>query len=666
MYHRRMTLGVDIGGTFTDFVALRDGRLRVYKRPSTPSDPARALLDGLSEMGLPADIPVVHGSTVATNAVLEGKGARTALLVTAGFRDLLAIGRQDRPALYDWDALPPSPLVPSELSFEIHERVDARGRILQPLDPDEIDRLAQRLTDAGVESVAVCLLFSFLAPEHERRIARRLGDRWPLSLSSEVLPEFREFERASTTVLNAYVMPLMARYLNRLSGALAGDLRIMQSSGGSISAGLAARQPVRTILSGPAGGVAGAFALAQRAGFDHIITLDMGGTSADVSLCPGHLQYTTEYRIAGWPVGVPVIDIHTVGAGGGSIARVDVGGALRVGPESAGADPGPACYGRGQAPTVTDANLLLGRVQPDHFLGGRMRLDVDRARSAMGELAREMGVDVEQAALGVVRVADATMERAIRVISVERGFDPRRFTLVAFGGAGPLHAPALAAALGIPYVLIPRYPGLTSALGLLLADVVKDHSRTVMWEPGWVTDERLLAAYQELENEVWRAWRGEGLTSAGVQVERALDLRYVGQSYELTVPYVPGEEPWTAAVERFHAAHQARFQHAHPDRPVEAITLRVRLRLPASPPDLRWSGGTLTPQAIAVRPVRWEAGWADTPLYRREDLARGARLMGPALVVQLDSTVPIPPGWSARVDDWGNLILSESHGETSI
>lgn len=657
-----MIVGVDIGGTFTDFVAIRDGHLIVHKRPSTPDDPSRALLDGLTNMGLPTSTTVIHGSTVATNAVLEGKGARTALLVTAGFRDLLVIGRQNRPALYDWDALPSAPLVPPELTFEVHERVDAHGRILHPLAPAEIDHLADRLTAAAVESVAVCLLFSFLTPTHEQQIASRLRGRWPLSLSSEVLPEFREFERASTTVLNAYVMPVMARYLHRLAEALAGDLRIMQSSGGSISAGLAARHPVRTILSGPAGGVAGAFALARQAGFDHIITLDMGGTSADVSLCPGRLQYTTEYHIAGWPMGVPVIDIHTVGAGGGSIARVDEGGALRVGPESAGADPGPACYGRGQDPTVTDANLLLGRVQPDHFLGGRMRLDVERARAAVARLGRTLGASVEHTALGIVRVANATMERAIRVISIERGFDPRRFTLVAFGGAGPLHAPALAEALSIPRVLVPRHPGLTSALGLLLADVVKDHSRTVMWHQSQVTSERLMAAYRALEAEIWEAWRAEGLGSTDVRIERAADLRYVGQSYELTIEYDPEAEPWTAAIERFHAAHHARFQHAHPDRPVEVVTLRVRLRLPAPSLDLAWSGGTSAPQPIAIRPVWWDEGWRDTPLFQRDDLARGVRLTGPALVVQLDSTVPIPPGWSARVDDWGNLILSASEG----
>ncbi len=653
-----MILGVDIGGTFTDFVAFHEGRLLVHKQPSTPQDPAAALLAGLAQMDLPSDVLIVHGTTVATNAVLEGKGARTALIVTEGFRDLLIIGRQDRPALYDWDALPPPPLVPGERTLEARERVDARGRVIQPLASEELDRLVQRLVEADVESVAVCLLFSFLNPQHEQQIAARLGDRWPLSLSSEVLPEFREFERASTTVLNAYVMPRMARYLRRLSDALGGDLRVMQSSGGSISAGLAARQPVRTILSGPAGGVAGAFALARLAGFDQVITLDMGGTSTDVSLCPGRLQHTTEYQIAGWPIGVPVLDIHTVGAGGGSIARVDVGGALRVGPQSAGADPGPACYGRGVEPTVTDANLLLGRIQPDYFLGGRMQLDVARARSVMARLGQTLGASAEEAALGVLRVANATMERAIRVISVERGFDPRRFTLVAFGGAGPLHAPALAESLSIPRVLVPRHPGLTSALGLLLADVVKDHSRTVMWHQDEVTDERLAETYGQLEAQLWRAWQEEQLPKAGTRVEWAMDVRYVGQSYELTIEHDPRTSSWADAVARFHAAHRARFQHAHPDRPVEVVTLRVRLRLPSPQPDLSWSGGTQSPQPIDLRPVRWDRGWAETPLFRRDDLAQGVVLAGPALVVQLDSTVPVPPGWRAEADGWGNLILS--------
>ncbi|MBI3731965.1 MAG: hydantoinase/oxoprolinase family protein, partial [Chloroflexi bacterium] len=459
-------LGVDIGGTFTDFVLLRNDQLVIHKLLSTPDDPSRALLEGVRDLRLASDGEIIHGSTVATNALLERKGARTALLTTRGFADVIEIGRQNRLRLYDFAQSKPAPFVPPEWRFEVAERLDEQGRVLLPIDANDLNALGERLIAEQIESLAVCFLFSFLNPAHERAVRAALQIPY-LSLSSDVLPEYREYERVSTTVINAYVAPIVARYVEQLEHGLAGRrLRMMQSNGGSIRATTAKSVAARTALSGPAGGVVGAFAAAQLAGFDQIITFDMGGTSTDVSLCAGEPLETSEGSIAGFPLRLPMLDIHTVGAGGGSLARVDAGGALRVGPESAGAKPGPACYGRGGAHvTVTDANLLLGRLAPGKFLGGRMRLDVPAAEAATDRLAQAMDCDRLTAAAGVVRVVNATMERAIRRVSIERGFDPREFTLVAFGGAGPMHACALAAALNIPRVLVPRHPGVLSALG---------------------------------------------------------------------------------------------------------------------------------------------------------------------------------------------------------
>ncbi len=480
-----MPIGVDIGGTFTDFVLFVDGKLTVHKVPTTPDDHARAMLAGLAELGAAAGQgPVVHGTTVATNALLERKGARTALITTRGFRDVLEIGRQNRPDLYALEPQKPPPLVPRELRLEVAERVDHKGRVLQPLDMASVDAAIAELQRLGAESVAVCLLFSFLYPEHEATIAARLeAAGFAVSASHRILPEFREYERTATTVANAYVSPVLNRYLTNLEAKLPaelGPLRVMQSNGGVITAKAAKAAAARTVLSGPAAGVVGAAYMAGLSGYTDLITLDMGGTSTDVALVPGRLRETSEATVGDVPVRLPMLDIHTVGAGGGSIARLDAGGALRVGPQSAGADPGPACYGKGDQITVTDAHVLLGRVAPTQFLGGRMALDRPRAERLMADLAARMGMDAERAANGVLRVANAIMEKAVRVISVERGYDPRRFTLVAFGGAGPLHACELAEGLGIPRVLVPRSPGVLSALGMLAADVMKDYSQTVM------------------------------------------------------------------------------------------------------------------------------------------------------------------------------------------
>ncbi|MBI2321774.1 MAG: hydantoinase/oxoprolinase family protein, partial [Chloroflexi bacterium] len=559
-----MRLGIDIGGTFTDFVLLADGALRIHK-VLTSADRVGGVRRGMADLALDASVPVVHGSTVATNALLERRGARAALVTTRGFADVLLIGRQNRPRLFDLAGEKPPPLVPPERTFAVDERLDHRGQVLTPLGDEALAALVEQVRAANVEAVAVSLLFSFANPTHEQRIGAALAALGvPVTLSHVVLPEYREYERASTVAVNAYVTPLIARYVEGL-GRHVGPLRIMQSSGGSISARVAAAEPVRTVLSGPAAGVVGAFWLARTAGFPQCITFDMGGTSTDVALCPGEIQETSEGQIAGVPIRVPIIDIHTVGAGGGSLARLDAGGALIVGPESAGADPGPACYGRARLLTVTDAHVVLGRLPADHFLGGRMRRDVAAAEAAVGALAAQIGDAPAEAADGIVRVANSNMDAAIRVISVQRGHDPRDFTLVAFGGAGPLHAADLAAALGIRRVLVPRYPGVLSALGLLVADVVKDYSQTAMLPAVEATPARIDALYAPLEARGWAEMRAEGFAAALIRAERWGDLRYVGQSFELRVP-LRGD--FLAA---FHALHERRFGHQHPDWPVELV-----------------------------------------------------------------------------------------------
>lgn len=681
--------GIDTGGTFTDFVWLENGRLRVHKQLSTPADPSRAVLAGLDHLGAPEQAAIVHGSTVATNALLERRGARTALITTEGFADVLAIGRQNRPDLYALVPQKPAPLVPRGRRFEVAERVTAQGEVLRPLDPAALEPIFEEMADAGVESVAVCLLFSFLYPEHERLIRERLlqmaraGEAADLhiALSSEILPEYREFERTAATVINAYVAPLMDRYLRRLAAGVAPrSLAIMQSNGGVISAARAGAHAARTVLSGPAGGVVGAHFVAEQAGFGDIITFDMGGTSTDVALCPGRLPPTTEGEIAGLPLRLPTMDIHTVGAGGGSLAYIDAGGALHVGPESAGADPGPACYGldvevagagalsyfdRYPLPiTVTDANLVLGRLDAGHFLGGEMSLHAHRAVAALEQLAPELGAaGPEAAAWNVLEVANATMERAIRRISVERGHDPRRFTLVAFGGAGPLHACDLAHALSIPRVLIPPAPGVLSALGMLVAAPTRDYSQTVMATVGegdagsgtW-----LRRRFTPLEEKALAEMAAEGHEAEALVLNRMLDVRYRGQSHELTIP-AGLEAPAVAA--RFHEAHEKRYGYRRPEEPVEIVNVRLQAVAPVAPPDLprRAAGPPDAGEALIGQKAVWfDQAPLTTDLYLRERLRPGHAFDGPAVVFQYDTTTVIPPDWQAHVDPFGNLILTRS------
>lgn len=664
-----------MGGTFTDFVWLLDGKLRVYKEATTPDDLSRAIVTGLEALGVAEDAAVVHGTTVATNALLERRGARTALLTTQGFGDVLAIGRQNRPHLYRLSQHRPPPLVPASRRFEVPERLDSHGRVLTPLDADATRTLAATLTEDGVESLAVVFLFSFQNPDHERQAARLIREHLPdlpLSLSVDILPEYREYERTATTVINAYVQPLVARYLKRLDTVLhKRPISVMQSNGGTIGLAQASEQAARLVLSGPAGGVVGAFGLARHAldtPSPRILTFDMGGTSTDVALCPGTIPHTAKSAIAGLPLRLPSTEIHTVGAGGGSIARVDAGGVLRVGPESAGAVPGPACYERGGVePTVTDANLVLGRLDAGHFLGGSdaLRLHAGAARHALTRLGNRLGLGPEEAALGVLRVANATMERALRRVSVERGHDPRDYVLVPFGGAGPLHACDLAAALGIRRLLVPRYPGVLSALGLLMADVVYDTSHAVLQRVDLLLNDptELVRTFEALVDQVRCVLRRE--REAPPTLEALLELRYEGQSYELEIPL---PLPVTAthleqAVADFHEAHRRRYGYATPERPVEAVTLRARGRLPGARLDVRPEppAESEAPKAyLGTKPVWFDpAAPTATACYDRARLRHGHHFQGPALVFQYDTTLVIPPGWHAQVDAWQNIGLEK-------
>ncbi|HJT67120.1 MAG TPA: hydantoinase/oxoprolinase family protein [Pyrinomonadaceae bacterium] len=667
---KSIRVGVDTGGTFTDFVFEQDGHIQLFKLPSTPSDPSLAIRQGLEQIcsKMRVDLAaaeVVHGTTVGTNALLQRRGAKTALITTKGFEDVLVIGRQARPELYNLNAVKPPPLVADDLRLGVTERVVASGEVLQPLDASELKPLVEKLKRAGVESVAVSLLFSFLHPEHEELLAEGIAALGvPISISSRILPEYREYERTSTVVINAYLQPLMGRYLNRLTKhegqSTTFDLRVMQSSGGSISAEMAAVEPVRTILSGPSGGVVGALRAAQAAKLQNIVTFDMGGTSTDVALCDnGTIRTTNEATVAGLPVAVSVMDIHTVGAGGGSIARVDEGGSLRVGPESAGADPGPACYGRSLLPTVTDAHVVLGHFGGGGLLGGEFKLDERRAHEAIkvlaGEISKASGKRCSPvtAAEGVLSVANTNMERALRHISVERGHDPRQFALLPFGGAGGLHAVELARALRIPLVIAPQAPGALSAVGVMVADVIKDQSRTVMFrhEPKQIA--RLQKVFAEMEHEAAAVLRGEGFARAQQRRERSLAMRYRGQSFELEVT-----ETTRDIAASFHRAHRERYGYAQEQSEVEIVSARLRSfgltpKLPVR--KVRPASGT-------AKPERHVTTWFDgqrtaAGVYNREELRGGVKLKTPCIVTEYSATTLIPSDASARVDQFGNILI---------
>jgi N-methylhydantoinase A len=645
--------GVDTGGTFTDLVAMVGGELVVHKTLSTPDDPARAVIEGLAQMlGAGKASMVSYSSTVATNALLEGTGARVALFTNARFEDLIEIGRQNRTELYALSPSRPAPLIPRAMRFGVAERTLFDGSIATPLTRAELTRVARIARDSSAEAFAICLLHAYANPKSENAIAGALKSLGPpVSVSHRILAEYREFERLSTTVVNAYVAPRMSSHLNNLQARLTGTrLRVMQSNGSAIGIDLAQQEPVRTILSGPAAGVIGAGELARAIGTDRFITFDMGGTSTDVSMFDRRARIRTLSYQNGYAVRTPVIDIHTVGAGGGSIARVDAGGALRVGPESAGANPGPACYGRGDLPTVTDADLVAGRIVAENFLGGGMKIFPDRAARAIRNLASAMHTTAALAARGVIRVVNANMERAIRVITVERGFDPRDFALLAFGGAGPMHACELALDLGIRHIVLPRNPGLLCAWGALGAPLGREYSMTI--REATPNYRKLLRRAAPMTQRAVDELSTEGISRAGIKHELFADMRYRGQSYELEVPLT------ARFIEEFHLSHQKTFGHSAPELPVEVVNLRLRSSAsgPSAAPH-KIPRRAKSPSSMARIDTLVGAKVRRVPIYSRDDLGAGAKLVGPLVVVELSSTSYVAPEFALQVDDFGNLHL---------
>ena len=675
-------LGIDSGGTFTDVVLFdeRTGGLALTKVPSTPADASIGVYNGVRKIlereGVDAsDVSaLVHGTTVATNALLEYKGVETALLLTRGFKDVLTIVRQDRPKLYDYFERRPEPLVPRHMRFEVTERILHNGDVLEELDEAEVVEVVDRLKSRGVTAVAVCLLHSYANPGHELRIGERFREHFPaatVSLSCEVLPEMREYERMSTTVVNAYVMPIVDRYLGKLASRLAeGGIRaavnVMQSSGGIMPAASAGRKSVATILSGPAGGVLGSRGIARLAGFRDVITLDIGGTSCDICLIDdGDFLTTKESEIGGHAIKIPMIDINTIGAGGGSTAWIDSGGLLRVGPQSAGSDPGPACYGTGgTGPTVTDANLVLGRINPASYVGGEMELYVDRAEVAIRRtVAEPLGLDVPRAAEGIISVVNANMARGIRRVSVERGHDLRDFALFSFGGGGPLHSAELASELNTPRMIVPISPGVNSAIGLLTADFRYDYSRTLLATISGIDPGKLNGVYQGLEREGHGRLAEEAVAESDMVLLRSADVRYRGQGYELEVPVPAGEitPDGLLSVRRdFDAHHDKLYGYSHPDAETEVVHLRLaalgRVRRPdfqKEPPGNEDARAAL----VQTRDVFLDGDFVATGIYDRARLRPNNGIVGPAIVEQFDSTTLIKPGQSARVDEYSNLIV---------
>lgn len=662
-----LRIGVDTGGTFTDIVLLENGKISVFKLPSTPDQPETAVLEGLGRFLEDREGYLVqHGSTVATNTLLERKGAVTLLVTNEGFEDVLEIGRQNRPELYNLSASRPQPLVQTAYRLGIKERSLWNGESLVTLEEKSLQWLQRKVGQLSPESIAVVLLYSYVNPEAEKEIAKALqSNDIPVSLSHNILPEFREYERTAATVVNAYLTPRMSKYLSALSGdplIQKGKLTIMQSNGGSISAELAHSAPIRTLFSGPAGGVVGAFQLAREAGYEQIITFDMGGTSTDVCLCDNQITTTKEAFVDHYPIPLQMIGIKTVGSGGGSIAWIDSGDLIRVGPHSAGADPGPACYGTGEEPTVTDANLCLGRIEPDHFLGGEMKLCSDRSRVALNKLGAQLGNHTGTAwehtelAEGIVKIVNTQMEGAIQVISLQRGYDTRDFTLVSFGGAGGLHACDLARSLLLPRVVVPPNPGLLSALGILRADVVKDTSLTVMLssrDPG--LPESLREHFQPLEDAVRRQLAEEGFSEQTSTVQKSLDVRYEGQAYELNIAYT------SDFAEQFHRLHSQFYGYSNPNLPLDIVNVRVsgsgkHPEVPIAKFGLQ-SASTPEEARIHEKQVIFDGVAVPTSFYVRENLKPGHHIEGPAVILEYSSTTLLRPDFNAHVDEWLNIVM---------
>jgi N-methylhydantoinase A len=674
-------IGVDVGGTFTDFTLLddRDGSISFFKVPSTPRDPSEAIENGLRRMIAdaaiaPAEVSYLgHGTTVATNIVIERRGARTGLLTTRGFRDVLELGRQSRPSIYDYRVQKPPPLVPRDRRFEVTGRIGPDGSVLVPLDEASLAAAVEGLRAAGVESVAICFLHAWRTAAHEERARRAVEAALPgvfVSVSSAILPEFREFERVSTTVVNAFVGPRMGRYLEGLRArvkaiGIPAEPYTIHSNGGLMSVATVRECPVRTCVSGPAAGVVGAASIGVAAGLSNLITFDVGGTSTDVSLIhEGTPLYTSARQVAGYPVKTPMIDIHVIGAGGGSIARIDDAGALKVGPRSAGADPGPVSYGLGGTePTITDANLVLGRLEARTLLGGRMTLDADAARAAVeARIARPLGLTVEEVAHGIVQIANAGMSRAIRSVSVEKGYDIARFALAAFGGAGPLHAAEVAAECSIPRVLVPREPGTLCARGMLLTDLSADYVRSCFADASELAWTNVLGLFAQMEQE-GNAWlEREGIAPRDRRFRRVLDARYRGQNFEVKVVCDGlGVADLDALAERFHAAHTQEYGYAIRERAIEFVTARVQAigAVPKAPHSHIAGGASLAAALTGRRPVYVDParGWMETAVYAREALPLGVPIAGPAVINEMSATTLVLPGQTARVDPFGNILI---------
>ena len=695
----RYRLGIDIGGTFTDATLIDEdtGEISIGKVPSTPEDPSVGFIHATDRMLGEASVSpdeveyLVHGTTVATNAIIENKVAPTGFITTDGFRDLLEVQRQIRPTLYDLHFEKPRPLAPRHLCFGIPERLDAQGGVLTPLNEDALVDAVQQLRRESVTAVAVCFLHSYINPAHEIRAGEILHEVFPdaiVSLSSEVAPEFREYFRASTTVINACIRPMVADYLRRIEDRLrakgiAAALLVMQSSGGVFTFASAREKPVFMVESGPAAGVIAASYLGTALGNPDVISFDMGGTTAKAGLIQnGTPRVTKEYEVgtaaqsgvgasrgAGYPIRTPVLDLVEIGAGGGSIAWVDSGGILRVGPRSAGADPGPVCYGKGGVePTITDANLVLGRLNPSYFLGGEIELEVEAARKAIFEkCAQPLGMDVVETAHGVVEIANTAMTNALRLVSVQRGYDPREFVLVAFGGAGPVHANRLAIEVQIPKTIIPMSPGTSSAMGLLVTDLKHDYSRTLIQRVDQVDTGMVTNTYRELEADGRASLEREGMNPSDISFLHQVDMRYVGQSYELTIP-LPGGKLGAAEIEdvhsRFHREHDRAYGYSASAEPVEFVNLRLSAIGKINKPQLRRLDADDSPLSAAQKVVRSVyfaecEGYVECPIYDRYRLSAGAVLEGPAIVEELDATTVIHPGYQTLIDGFGNLILTK-------
>ncbi|MBI5653340.1 MAG: hydantoinase/oxoprolinase family protein [Chloroflexi bacterium] len=682
-----MRIGIDVGGTFTDVVLIDDagGKIHYTKVLTVPKNPAQGLLNGVEKILRIANATMTdldymihgHGTTIGTNALIERKGAKTGLITTAGFRDVLEIARIERPdeGMYDLTVDLPEPLVPRYLRAEVEERVGSKGEVIRALDEASVVRAVKYLKEQNVETIAVCLLFSFLNPAHEQRVKQIAKEIYPeafVSISSDISPEFREFERTSTTVINAYLQPIVERYIRNLIAMLNEkygqvEVRIMQASGGAMSAEAARDHAVNIVNSGPAGGtVAGAF-IGGMIGDKYLMTVDMGGTSFDIGLIiDGVPRVSSEGKFEGYPVKIPAVDVHALGAGGGSIAWIDEGGALNVGPKSAAADPGPACYGRGELPVVTDANLALGRLNPDYFLGGEMKLYPDRARAAIEKhIARPLGMSVEDAAWGIIRVINATMVKGMAGSSIQKGFDPREFTLIAFGGAGPLHACELAQEIGMKKVVVPLYPGAFSAFGLVMSDIRHDYVQTVAKPASALDPDELTRAYDAMEQQARAILREEKIADKEIEIQCTADLRYAGQAYEMNVA-VPrngklARKDVDAMVARFHAQHQRVYEYSSHDEPVEVIN--VRLVGIGAVPDVKLpkrKRGDASPRGAlkGKRAVYYAGrGFINVAVYERDLLKPGNIVKGPCIIEEIISSTVVIPGATARVDVWGNVII---------